>query len=78
MNQVHQRTFIASRDLVFDMYWCSSICSGLHLKGFILKILQAWIKIVMWSLQGYAAREFVKLGLQPGELTIFSKEAVSD
>jgi hypothetical protein len=27
-------------------------------------------------LQGYAAREFVKLGLQPGELALFSKEAV--
>lgn len=27
-------------------------------------------------LQGYAGREFVKLGVQPGELTIFSKEAV--
>jgi monodehydroascorbate reductase (NADH) len=26
---------------------------------------------------GYAAREFVKLGLQPGELTIFSKEAAA-
>jgi glycine/D-amino acid oxidase-like deaminating enzyme len=25
---------------------------------------------------GYAAREFVKLGLQPGELALFSKEAV--
>lgn len=28
------------------------------------------------GLQGYAAREFVKLGLQPGELAIISKEAV--
>ena len=28
-------------------------------------------------LQGYAAREFVKQGLQPGELAIISKEAVS-
>ncbi|CAK9213728.1 unnamed protein product [Sphagnum troendelagicum] len=26
---------------------------------------------------GYAAREFVKLGLQPGELALFSKEAVA-
>jgi len=26
---------------------------------------------------GYAAREFVKLGLQPGELTIFSKDAAA-
>ena len=28
-------------------------------------------------LQGYAAREFISLGLLPGELAIISKEAVS-
>jgi hypothetical protein len=33
-------------------------------------------EMVSWFVQGYAAREFVKLGLQPGELTIFSGEKV--
>lgn len=28
------------------------------------------------NLQGYAAREFAKQGVQPGELAIISKEAV--
>jgi hypothetical protein len=32
--------------------------------------------MMSWFVQGYAAREFVKLGLQPGELTIFSGEKV--
>lgn len=32
----------------------------------------------MWlHLQGYAAREFAKQGVKPGELAIISKEAVS-
>jgi len=33
-------------------------------------------KISPLCLQGYAAREFTKQGLKPGELAIISKEAV--
>jgi hypothetical protein len=33
-------------------------------------------EMVSWFVRGYATREFVKLGLQPGELTIFSGEKV--
>lgn len=29
------------------------------------------------NIQGYAAREFAKQGIKPGELAIISKEAVS-
>ena len=39
-----------------------------------LKVLN--VGLFPQNLQGYAAREFVKLGVHPGELAIFSKEAV--
>jgi monodehydroascorbate reductase (NADH) len=40
-------------------------------------ILRKYILVGGGVAGGYAAREFVKLGLQPGELAIFSKEAVA-
>ncbi|XP_024385327.1 monodehydroascorbate reductase, seedling isozyme [Physcomitrium patens] len=40
-------------------------------------ILRKYIVVGGGVAGGYAAREFVKLGLQPGELTIFSKEAAA-
>lgn len=35
------------------------------------------VKSGIHDIQGYAAREFVKLGVKPGELAMFSKEAVT-
>lgn len=39
-------------------------------------VVSIFINTTFLGLQGYAAREFVKLGLKAGELAIISKEAV--